>query len=213
MVGPGAKPGLFFPTLALVNPGDEVLYPDPGFPTYEAMIRVAGGIPVPIPLREENQFSFDLKAFDARISDKTRLIILNSPANPTGGVIPLADLKHIAEKAREYDAWVMSDEIYGRLAYDGLHVPSIAALPGMLDRTIIVDGFSKTYAMTGWRLGLHGHARAAGRTGGTAADAFDRLHRHLHPDRRDRSADRPAGQGGRKCGRVPAPARLSSWPG
>ena len=154
MVGPGAKPGLFFPTLALVNPGDEVLYPDPGFPTYVAMIRVAGGIPVPVPLREQNQFSFDLQAFDDRISEKTRLIILNSPANPTGGVIPLEDLKHIAEKAREHDAWVMSDEIYTRLAYDGLLVPSIAALPGMLERTIIVDGFSKTYAMTGWRLGF-----------------------------------------------------------
>ena len=153
VVGPGAKPGLFFPTLALVNPGDEVLYPDPGFPTYEAMIRVAGGVPIPIPLREEHQFSFDLAAFDARISDKTRLIILNSPANPTGGVIPLADLKHIAGQATRHNVWVMSDEIYGQLAYDGLHVPSIAALPGMLDRTIIVDGFSKTYAMTGWRLG------------------------------------------------------------
>jgi aspartate aminotransferase len=154
VVGPGAKPGLFFPTLALVNPEDEVLYPDPGFPTYEAMIRVAGGTPVPVPLREENQFSFDLQAFDARISKKTRLIVLNSPANPTGGVIPMADLKHIAEKALEYGAWVMSDEIYARLAYDGLHVPSIATLPGMLDRTVIVDGFSKTYAMTGWRLGF-----------------------------------------------------------
>jgi aspartate aminotransferase len=154
LVGPGAKPGLFFPTLALVNPGDEVLTPNPGFPTYEAMIRVAGGIPVPVPLREENQFSFDLQAFDARISKKTRLIILNSPSNPTGGVIPLADLEHIAEKAQEYDAWVMSDEIYSQLAYDGLHVPSIASLPGMLDRTVIVDGFSKTYAMTGWRLGF-----------------------------------------------------------
>ena len=153
VVGPGAKPGLFFPTLALVNPGDEVLYPDPGFPTYAAMIRVAGGVPVPVPLREENQFSFDLQAFDAHISDKTRMIVLNSPANPTGGVIPLADLKHIAEKAREHNAWVMSDEIYARLAYDGLQVPRIGALPGMLERTIIVDGFSKTYAMTGWRLG------------------------------------------------------------
>ena len=153
VVGPGAKPGLFFPTLALVNPGDEVLYPDPGFPTYEAMIRVAGGVPVPIPLKEENQFSFDLATFDACISSKTRLIVLNSPANPTGGVIPLADLRHIAEKAKQYNAWVLSDEIYGQLAYDGLRVPSIAALPEMLDRTIIVDGFSKTYAMTGWRLG------------------------------------------------------------
>ena len=155
VVGPGAKPGLFFPTLALVNPGDQVLYPDPGFPTYEAMIRVAGGVPVPIPLREENQFSFDLHAFDARISNKTRLIILNSPANPTGGVIPLSDLQHIANKAREHNAWVMSDEIYARLVYDGVQVPSIAALDGMLERTVIVDGFSKTYSMTGWRLGFN----------------------------------------------------------
>jgi aspartate aminotransferase len=154
LIGPGAKPGLFFPTLALVNPGDEVLYPDPGFPTYAAMIRVAGGIPIPIPLREENQFSFDLLAFDASLTEKTRLIILNSPANPTGGVIPLTDLSHIADKAREHDLWVMSDEIYASLAYDGLAVPSIATLPGMLERTVIVDGFSKTYAMTGWRLGF-----------------------------------------------------------
>jgi aspartate/methionine/tyrosine aminotransferase len=154
VVAPGAKPGLFFPTLALVNPGDEVIYPDPGFPTYEAMIRVAGGNPVPIPLREENQFSFDLEIFDRKISDRTKLIVLNSPANPTGGVIPLVDLKHIAQKAREHDAWVISDEIYAHLAYDGLHVPSIAALPGMLDHTVVVNGFSKTYAMTGWRLGF-----------------------------------------------------------
>jgi aspartate/methionine/tyrosine aminotransferase len=153
VVGPGAKPGLFFPTLALVNPGDEVIYPDPGFPTYPAMIQVAGGMPVPVPLREENQFSFDLRAFDERISGRTRMIVLNSPGNPTGGVMPLADLEHIAKKAREYDCWIMSDEIYARLVYDGLNVPSIAALPGMLERTIILDGFSKTYAMTGWRLG------------------------------------------------------------
>ena len=154
VVGPGAKPGLFFPTLALVNPGDEVLYPDPGFPTYEAMIKVAGGIPVPIPLQEQNCFSVNLEVFDAHVSDKTRLIILNSPANPTGGVIPLADLTHIAGKALEHNSWVMSDEIYARLVYDGLQAPSIASLPGMIDRAIIVDGFSKTYAMTGWRLGF-----------------------------------------------------------
>jgi aspartate aminotransferase len=153
VVGPGAKPGLFFPTLALVNPGDEVIYPDPGFPTYEAMIRVAGGVLVPIPLREENQFSFDLAVFDRQVSDRTRMIVLNSPANPTGGVIPLDDLRHIACKALEFGCWVLSDEIYGHLAYDGLVVPSIATLPGMLDRTVICDGFSKTYAMTGWRLG------------------------------------------------------------
>jgi len=153
VVGPGAKPGLFFPTLALVNPGDEVIYPDPGFPTYEAMIRVAGGIPIPIPLREENQFSFDLEVFDRKISDRTKLVILNSPANPTGGVIPLDDLRHIAAKALACGCWVLSDEIYGQLAYDGLIVPSIASLPGMLDHTVVVNGFSKTYAMTGWRLG------------------------------------------------------------
>ncbi len=153
VVGPGAKPGLFFPTLALVQPGDEVLYPDPGFPTYGAMIGVAGGVPVPVPLRETESFSFDLDAFDDLISDRTRLIVLNSPANPTGGVMPLNDLIHIAAAARRHDSWVISDEIYARLAYDGLEVPSIAALPEMTERTIIVDGFSKTYAMTGWRLG------------------------------------------------------------
>ncbi|MEZ0396118.1 MAG: pyridoxal phosphate-dependent aminotransferase [Anaerolineales bacterium] len=153
VVGPGSKPGLFFPTLALVEPGDEVIYPDPGFPTYEAMIRVAGGIPVPIPLVEANNFSFDLNIFDERVSDKTRLIILNSPANPTGGVIPLDDLRHIAEQAQKHDCWVLSDEIYSRLVYDGLRAHSIAEVDGMLERTIIADGFSKTYSMTGWRLG------------------------------------------------------------
>jgi len=153
VVGPGAKPGLFFPTLALVEPGDEVIYPDPGFPTYAAMIEVAGGVPRPVPLLEEKDFSFDLDAFDACINERTRLIVLNTPANPTGGVIPKADLEHIAAAAQKYDAWVISDEIYARLAYDGIKVPSIAALPGMRERTIVVDGFSKTYAMTGWRLG------------------------------------------------------------
>lgn len=153
VIAPGSKPGLFFPTLALVAPGDEVLYPDPGFPTYEAMVRVAGGIPVPVPLREENHFSFDLQAFDRLISPRTKLIVLNSPANPTGGVIPLADLEHIAAKAQEYNCWVLSDEIYSRLTYDGVTAHSIAEVDGMLERTVIVDGFSKTYSMTGWRLG------------------------------------------------------------
>jgi aspartate aminotransferase len=105
VVGCGSKPGLFFPTLALVSPGDEVLYPDPGFPTYEAMIRVAGGIPVPVPLSAENQFSFVLETFDRLLSDRTRLIVLNSPGNPTGGILPLKDLQHIAEKARQHDCW------------------------------------------------------------------------------------------------------------
>jgi aspartate aminotransferase len=154
VVSPGGKPNLFFPTLALVEPGDEVIYPNPGFPTYEAMIGVAGGVPVAVPLLEENDFSFDLDAFDKLINRRTKLIILNSPSNPTGGVIPRADLEHIAAQAQKFGCWVMSDEIYARIAYDGLEVFSIASLPGMRERTIIVDGFSKTYSMTGWRLGF-----------------------------------------------------------
>lgn len=153
VVGPGVKPFLFFPTLALVRPGDEVLYPDPGFPTYRAMIEVADGTPLPVPLREEDDFSFDLQAFDRMVSERTRLVILNSPSNPTGGVMPLAALEHIAEAARRLDFWVLSDEIYSRLVY-GPPAPTIAALPGMAERTILCDGFSKTYAMTGWRLGF-----------------------------------------------------------
>ena len=154
VVGPGAKPALFFPTLALVRPGDKVIYPDPGFPTYPAMIGVAGGIPVPVPLREEEGFSFDLAVFDRVVSDRTRLIILNSPSNPTGGVLPLPVLEHVADAALRHDVWVISDEIYVRLVFDGVAVPSIASLPGMAERTVICDGFSKTYAMTGWRLGF-----------------------------------------------------------
>ena len=153
VVSPGAKPNLFFPTLGLVEPGDEVIYPNPGFPTYEAMIGIAGGKGVPVPLVEEKQFSFDLNVFDQLISDRTKMIILNSPGNPTGGIIPEKDLEHIAAAAQEHDCWVLSDEIYTRLVYDGLEARSIVTLPGMKDRTIIMDGFSKTYAMTGWRLG------------------------------------------------------------
>jgi aspartate/methionine/tyrosine aminotransferase len=155
VVGPGGKPGLFFPVLALIEPGrgDEVIFPDPGFPTYRAMVEIAGGVPRPVPLVEENNFSFDLAAFDALVSERTRLVVLNSPANPTGGVMPRADLEHIAAAAQRYGFWVLSDEIYSRLVYDGKTAPSIFALPGMRGRTILVDGFSKTYAMTGWRLG------------------------------------------------------------
>ena len=154
IVSPGGKPNLFFPTLVLVEPGDEVIYPNPGFPTYEAMIGVAGGVPVAVPLLEENDFSFDLDAFDRLINRRTKLVILNSPSNPTGGVIPRADLEHIAAQSQRFGCWVMSDEIYARIAYGGLEVFSIASLPGMKERTIIVDGFSKTYSMTGWRLGF-----------------------------------------------------------
>jgi aspartate aminotransferase len=153
VVSPGAKPNLFFAALALIEPSDEVLYPDPGFPTYQAMIEVAGGKAVAVPLDEESDFSFDIQAFDRLINDRTRLIILNSPGNPTGGIIPQEDLEHIAAAAVRHNCWVLSDEIYGGLVYDGREAPTIAALPGMMERTIIVDGFSKTYAMTGWRLG------------------------------------------------------------
>jgi aspartate/methionine/tyrosine aminotransferase len=153
VVSPGAKPNLFFAALALIDPGEEVLYPDPGFPTYQAMINVAGGVAVPVPLDEENDFSFDLQAFDRLVNKRTRLIILNSPSNPTGSTIPPGDLEHIAAVAAENDCWVLSDEIYGGLVYDGRESVSIASLPGMQARTVIVDGFSKTYAMTGWRLG------------------------------------------------------------
>jgi aspartate/methionine/tyrosine aminotransferase len=153
VVSPGAKPNLFFAALALIEPGDEVLYPDPGFPTYRAMIEVAGGGPVPVPLEEENNFSLEIQAFDRLINDRTRLIVLNSPGNPTGGIIPRTDLEHIAAAAVKHDCWVLSDEIYAGLVYDGAAAVSIAGLPGMLERTIIVDGFSKTYGMTGWRLG------------------------------------------------------------
>jgi len=154
VISPGGKPNLFFPALALIEEGDEVIYPNPGFPTYEAMIQVAGGIPVAVPLLEENDFSFDLDTFDHLINAKTKLIILNSPSNPTGGVLSRETLEHIAIQAQRYDCWVMSDEIYARIAYEGVTPLSIATLPGMKERTIIVDGFSKTYSMTGWRLGF-----------------------------------------------------------
>ena len=159
VVGPGAKPGLFFPALAVISPGDEVMYPDPGFPTYKAMIQVAGGVPVPVPLRADGA-SFDMDAFRAKMSPKTKLVVLNSPANPTGGVMPAEDVEAVAAAAKENDAWVLSDEIYSRLVYgDGeddtgnATASSVFNIPGMRDRTILVDGFSKTYCMTGWRLG------------------------------------------------------------
>jgi aspartate/methionine/tyrosine aminotransferase len=153
VVGSGTKPALFFPTLALVHPGDEVIYPDPGFPTYRDMIGVAGGVPVPVPLREDTGFAFDLNAFDSALSHRTRMIVLNSPSNPTGGVLAMSVLEHIAHAAIDRNLWVLSDEIYSRLVFDGMTAPSIATLPGMAERTVISDGFSKTYSMTGWRLG------------------------------------------------------------
>jgi aspartate/methionine/tyrosine aminotransferase len=151
-VVPGGKPVIFFPMLALLEPGDEVIYPNPGFPIYESMINFLAAKPVPIPLVEERGFSFDLNALRAGLTPKTKMLILNSPHNPTGGVIPAADIRSIAGLVRDRDLIVLSDEIYSRIYFEEPPL-SIAALPGMLEKTIILDGFSKTYAMTGWRMG------------------------------------------------------------
>jgi len=152
VVTPGAKPIMFFVILALVDEGDEVLYPNPGFPIYESMIRYIGGIPVPVRLLEEKAFTLDVGQLCDRVGPKTRLIILNYPHNPTGGIIPESGLRAIAEVAARYNVPVLSDEIYSRILYDTEH-KSIAGMPGMESLAIVLDGFSKTYAMTGWRLG------------------------------------------------------------
>ena len=153
VVVPGGKPIMFFGLLACVEEGDEVIYPLPGYPIYESMIRFTGAKPVPLRLREERGFSFDVKELRSLISDRTKMIIVNSPHNPTGGIIPKNDLHEIAELALKHDFWVLSDEIYSRIIYDG-KAESIIQFPGMKERTIILDGHSKTYAMTGWRVGF-----------------------------------------------------------
>jgi aspartate/methionine/tyrosine aminotransferase len=151
-VVPGGKPIIFFPLMALLEPGDEAIYPNPGFPIYESMINFLGAKPVPIPLVEERGFSFDLNVLKDSLSPKTKLLILNSPHNPTGGVIPADDVRAIADLVRDRDLVILSDEIYSRIYFDEEPL-SITTLPGMLEKTIILDGFSKTYAMTGWRMG------------------------------------------------------------
>ncbi|MHB8076094.1 pyridoxal phosphate-dependent aminotransferase [Desulfosporosinus fructosivorans] len=153
VIVPGGKPIMFFSIMATVNPGDEVIYPNPGFPIYESVIRFCGGKPVPIPLREENQFRLDVNELAKLITPKTKMLIINSPGNPTGGVLTNQDVKAIADLVRGKEILVLSDEIYDRIVYGDTHPLSIASLPGMKDWTIILDGFSKTYAMTGWRLG------------------------------------------------------------
>ena len=152
VVVPGAKPVMYFVMTAMLEVGDEVIYPDPGFPIYASMIDFLGAVRRPMNLRSANDWRFDAAEFKALLSHKTKLIILNTPHNPTGAVMTRADLQVIADAARERDILVLSDEIYERILYDGVHV-SIASLPGMQGRTVILDGFSKTYAMTGWRLG------------------------------------------------------------
>jgi aspartate/methionine/tyrosine aminotransferase len=157
-VVPGGKPVMYFTIIALLQEGDEAIFPDPGFPIFESMIRFQGAKPVPIPLRESRGFSLDVNELRDLITDRTKLIILNSPQNPTGGIIPADDIKQIADLLRDRDIMVLSDEIYSRITYDNppgyKGTPtSIASMDGMLEKTIILDGFSKTYSMTGWRLG------------------------------------------------------------
>jgi aspartate/methionine/tyrosine aminotransferase len=152
VVTPGAKPIMFFTIMALVGQGDEVVYPNPGFPIYESVINFVGGKPVPIPLRESSEFGFDLDLFEQSVSSRTKLIIINSPENPTGGVLDRSQIERIAAIARKHDVPVLSDEIYRQFLYEGEFV-SILQVPGLHRQTILLDGFSKSYAMTGWRLG------------------------------------------------------------
>lgn len=152
VITPGGKPIIYYSIHALINPGDEVIYPNPGFPIYESVINFVGAKSVPISLLEEKGFSFDIDYLKKIVNGNTKMLILNSPQNPTGGVISEQDLKSIAEITEKYNLWILSDEIYSRIVYDG-EFNSIASINGLKDRTIILDGFSKTYAMTGWRIG------------------------------------------------------------
>ena len=151
-VTPGAKPIIFFTILALVNEGDEVIYPNPGFPIYESVIDFIDGKAVPLPLREEVGFGFRIEDLEAAISDRTKLLIINSPQNPTGGTLAKSDLEAIADLATKHNFYVLTDEVYSRILYEGVH-DSLISFPGMQERTILLEGHSKTYAMTGWRLG------------------------------------------------------------
>ncbi len=150
---PGAKPIMYFAMIALLGPGDEAIYGDPGFPIYESMIKFQGATAVPIPLVEEKGWIFDMDMLESKITSKTKLIVPNSPQNPTGGIIPNEDIERLANLCKDRDVIVLSDEIYSRIIYSGGFPDSIAKYPWMLDKTIILDGFSKTYSMTGWRLG------------------------------------------------------------
>jgi aspartate/methionine/tyrosine aminotransferase len=152
IVTPGAKPIMFYAMLALIDEGDEVIYPNPGFPIYESMTEYVGGVAVAAPLREERDFRMDVEEIASLVTPRTRMIVFNSPHNPTGSILTEDDVRAIADIANRHDLVVLADEIYGRLQYEG-ELLSIATLPGMAERTITLDGFSKTFAMTGWRLG------------------------------------------------------------
>lgn len=153
VVTPGGKPIMFYTILACIDEGDEVIYPNPGFPIYESAIEFVGGKAVPLALKEEKAFAFDIEDLKKLITNKTKMLIINSPENPTGGVLTKEDIKQIAQLAIKHDLLVLADEIYSRSVYDGFEHFSIASVPGMQQRTVLLDGFSKTYAMTGWRLG------------------------------------------------------------
>jgi len=152
VVTPGAKPIMFFLILSLIDKGDEVIYPNPGFPIYESMINFVGGTSVPLQLKEENNFNINIDEFEKLVNNKTKLVIINTPGNPTGKTIPRKDIEAVAEILRNRESYILSDEIYSRIVYDAEPF-SIAKVPGFKERTIILDGFSKTYAMTGWRAG------------------------------------------------------------
>ena len=208
LVANGAKPFLFFTVLATCGPGDEVIYPDPGFPIYESAVRFAGATPVPLPLREERGFSFDPGGARELLSERTRLVILNAPQNPTGGVIPPADLERAAAAIVRTPAWVLTDEVYSRITYD-VEAPSIASLPGMLERTILLDGFSKTFSMTGLAAGLRRRAGRSRRPADPPDRQLDVVRAAVRPARRRRGSRGAAGRGRRDGGRVPPPSRLS----
>ena len=152
VVTPGGKPIMFFLMMAIVDPGDEVLYPNPGFPIYESMISFVGGVPVPMQLHESKDFNIDIDEIAGQITGRTKLMVINSPNNPCGSVIPREDLERLSELAKQHDIIVLADEIYSKFLYEGKH-HSVSTFPDMRERTIILDGFSKSYAMTGWRIG------------------------------------------------------------
>ena len=152
VVTPGGKPIMFFLMMAVIDPGDEVLYPNPGFPIYESMINFVGGVPVPMQLHESKDFNIDIDEIAGQITGRTKLMVINSPNNPCGSIIPREDLERLSELAKKHDFIVLSDEIYSKFLYEGEH-HSVSTFPDMRERTILLDGFSKAYSMTGWRIG------------------------------------------------------------
>ena len=203
----GGKGVMLYAILGLVDPGDEVLVPDPGYPIYESLTRFVGATPVPIPIRMSNDFRLDVDELASLVTPRTRVLVINSPANPTGGVLTRSDLERIAELAIRHDLWVLADEIYGRILYDGAEHVSIASLPGMAERTIVLDGFSKTYRHDRLADGLRHRPRAAGQDLRPAHHQHDQRGRDVRPGRRGRGARRAAGRRGRDGRRVQGTAR------